>query len=323
MRQPLRLGLDFSDAPPGSGAIKAVGRNFVVRYAARDWRGLKVHELADYRANGIDVAMVYESNVGRIQEGHPAGAYDATYAQGFLLEMGMSPTMPIYFAVDYSMPLSDVPRLYAYMQGAGEVIGPERVGIYGGWTAIEAAASTGCRWLWMTSNGSWELGHELHPQAVLWQHIYNYYVNGTNCDKTDAYADNFGQESKFTGVHVPPVIPKPRFPKPDLPDFYDRVNGHQHPSAFTYKNRRYYPVRQRIRAIEETRVLVSPSNKAEEAGDPVKAGQVIEVDWITTDSTGHIYPLNGDGYYRGSRFDPQLFPPKMRNGQVKAVIVDK
>lgn len=321
MAIPLRLGLDFSNDPPGSAAIRATGRDFVIRYAARDWRGLKRYELADYRANGIDVAMVYESTEGRVREGYVAGAFDATYAHNFLAEMGLPNTMPIYFAVDFDIGEGDHAAFLQYLQGADDAIGAPRVGVYGGLNAITYAADTGVLWLWQTI--SWSGGfvnYHLHPKALLFQNRFNHWVSGTNCDDNDAYAKNFGQFSLFEDQEQStPLPPPPLFPAPDLPDFYDRVNGQRHPSAFRYKGRMYYPVRQRIRAIAETRMLTKPNNRAAKAGANLPAGALIEVDWLTSDAAGHTYPLNGDGYYRGSRFEPQLFLPEKRGEPISIV----
>jgi hypothetical protein len=296
MAAPVRFGLDFSAEPPGSAAIKAVGRDFVVRYAARDWRGLKVYELADYRANGIDVAMVYESTEGRVREGYVAGAFDATYAHNFLAEMGLPVQMPVYFAVDYDMGPADVPAFYQYLQGV--------------------------KWLWQTS--AWEYGRGLHPGALLYQHTYNYYVNGTNCDKTDAYAENFGQASKFEGAPAvdpaPAPPPAPLFPKPDLPDFYDRVNGHRHPSIFVYKGLKFYPVRAKVEALDTTLLRVKPKTTAKRAGDDIEAGQKIPVDWVTQDADKHLWLVNGNGYYYGAKFSPRLQLPVKRDGQVVELV---
>jgi hypothetical protein len=316
-RLPLRQGLDFSTEPPGSAAIKAIGRDFVVRYAARDWRGLKAYELADYRANGIDVAMVYESTEGRVKEGYVAGAFDATYAHNFLVEMGMSNLMPIYFAVDYPLQPGDVPALYQYLQGADDAIGAARVGIYGGFAAIDAAAKTGVKWLWQTS--AWS--SSLHPQALLYQHEYNFYVLATNCDKTDAYAANFGQESLFGSNDGEETVPSPpTFPKPDLPDFYDRVNGQRHPAIFVYKNRKYYPVRAMVKALDTTLMRVKPSRDAKRAGDDIPVGQKIPVDWVVQDADKHLWLVNGNGYYYGAKFSPRLQLSVKRDGQVVELV---
>jgi hypothetical protein len=316
-RLPLRQGLDFSAEPPGSAAIKAIGCDFVLRYAVNDYRGLKQYEADDYAANGIDVAMVYEGAAAGIRGGYTQGLSDARYAHSVCVDRGLPATMPIYFACDYDIGPSEFQTLLMYLQGAGEAIGPARVGLYGGFSAIDLAANTGMVWLWQTS--AWEYGRGLHPKSILYQHAYNYFVNGTNCDRTDAYAENFGQAAKFgvEGEASPPVT-VPAFPKPDLPDFYDRVNGQRHPSAFKYNGRTFYPVRANVVALDATRVYTDPSRKTKAAAD-VATGQKIAVDWLTNDDEGHALLVNGNGYYYGAKFDPRLVPPAKRGGSVDLV----
>jgi Rv2525c-like, glycoside hydrolase-like domain len=92
-------GVDYSATPPGSAALRAAGKRFVVRYLARDWRGITAAEVQELTAGGIDIAVVYESPEHRPLDGYEAGAQDARSAQGVLVEVGLPPTIPIYFAV--------------------------------------------------------------------------------------------------------------------------------------------------------------------------------------------------------------------------------
>ena len=106
-------GVDYSTYPPGGAALKAAGKQFVVRYLADDWRGLAYqnpNEIADLKAHGIEIAVVYESAANRMLGGYAAGAVDAVYAQNVLLRRGLPADQPIYFACDFDASPAPRPR---------------------------------------------------------------------------------------------------------------------------------------------------------------------------------------------------------------------
>ena len=83
-------GVDYSTYPPGGAALKAAGKQFAVRYLADDWRGIgfqNPNEIADLKANGIELAVVYESAANRMLGGYADEISDCAselFAEGTL-----------------------------------------------------------------------------------------------------------------------------------------------------------------------------------------------------------------------------------------------
>lgn len=214
-------GVDYSATPPGAAALLAEGKRFVARYLSDDWRGLDFQdpgELTDLQANGIDIAVVYESTEQRPLDGEAAGIVDATYAQNKLLRLGLPPAQPIYFAADWDFAPNDQPAIDAYLRGAASVIGADRVGIYGGYWVVKRAFENGAAaWIWQTY--AWS-GGNLHPNAHLYQYdIFDESVGGTDVDLDQALIDNYGQASRFVAgpPSHPDPIPQPAVPVPRIP----------------------------------------------------------------------------------------------------------
>jgi hypothetical protein len=188
-------GVDYSSGAPGSAALLAAGKHFVVRYLARDWRGITPQERAELESGGIDIAVVYESTEQRPLDGREAGASDARFAQDVLVGVGLPPEMPIYFAADWDFSEDQQLAIDDYLRGCADSIGSDRVGIYGGYHVIGRCHANGtAKWFWQTS--AWS-GGMLQPWAHLYQYAYNDWIAGTNCDDTKALQDTYGQASKF------------------------------------------------------------------------------------------------------------------------------
>jgi LysM repeat protein len=205
-------GVDYSWARPGGKTLKDAGKHFAVRYLYPDGqggKGLDPSELADLQANGVDVAVVFESYAARAKEGRAAGNTDAKTAQAALQAVGLPANMPIYFAVDYDAPESDQGAIDEYLRGAAEVVGADRVGVYGGYWIIKRCHENGtAKWLWQTY--AWS-GGNVHPENHLYQYRNGQDINGA-VDFTRAMKDNYGQASKFGGSA--PAAPKPEPAKP-------------------------------------------------------------------------------------------------------------
>lgn len=209
-------GVDYSWARPGGATLARAGKRFAVRYLYPDGqggKGLDASELTDLQANGIEVPVVYEMYAGRAKEGQAAGRADATSAQNSLRVLGLPAAMPIYFAVDYDAPESDQAAIDAYLRGAAEIIGANRVGVYGGFYIVKRCAANGsAAWFWQTyawSGGQWFSGNHLEQ-----------YSNGQNLngavDFCRSKKDNYGQPSKFGGVNPPAPAPNTS-PQPQSP----------------------------------------------------------------------------------------------------------
>ena len=206
-------GVDYSTFPPSPDALKAAGKAFAVRYLARDSRGLdwtKTGEADALKAAGIDLVSVFESTAERALDGREAGQTDAATANLWLLALGLPATMPIYFAVDFDATPGQQAAIDDYFNGAGTILGAERVGVYGGyWIVSRCAANGSASWFWQTSawsGGQWFTGNHIE------QYAYSMLIDGTDCDLDRAVKDSYGQRSMYEAAPVPPV---PVSPYPD------------------------------------------------------------------------------------------------------------
>ena len=81
--------------------------------------------------------------------GAAAGTPDGTLAAHQAAGLGWPADRPVYFACDVDTPASALPTVLAYLDAARAASG-RPVGLYGQWSAIEAAAGHGIPWLWQT-----------------------------------------------------------------------------------------------------------------------------------------------------------------------------
>lgn len=199
-------GVDYSWARPGGATLRAAGKKFAVRYLYPDGqggKGLDLSELQDLQQHGIEVPVVYESYAARAKEGREAGQADAKLAQVGLTAIGLPTGMPIYFAVDYDAPESDQGVIDDYLRGAADILGVDRVGVYGSYWVVKRCAENGtAKWFWQTyawSGGRWYAGNHLE------QYLNGQDLNGA-IDLNRSKQDNYGQPSKFGAA---PVVPNP------------------------------------------------------------------------------------------------------------------
>jgi LysM repeat protein len=198
-------GVDYSWARPGGATLKAAGKSFAWRYLYADGqggKGLDASELGDLRANGIELAVGYESTASRSLDGRQAGIDDANAARAELARLGL-PNMPIYLATDFDAPDYDAdndPRkdlgpIAAYYDGAKMVLG-DMLGAYGSYYVIKRLFDAGIiKWGFQTyawSGGQWD------PRAQIQQYLNSQVINGY-VDLCRSTADNYGQASKFGG----------------------------------------------------------------------------------------------------------------------------
>lgn len=186
-------GLDFSWARPGSAAIKAAGFEFVQRYVpyqGNQGKGLTAAEIADYRANGLAIGVVFESTAGRHLDGMAAGADDAKESIRVLDAIGFPGELPIYFAVDFDATAAQMDAIDQYQLGAQSVLGKTRVGIYGSYAVIDHCWKAGtAHYLWQTY--AWS-GGKTHPERHLYQYSNGEKVNGQEVDYNYAYGTDQG-----------------------------------------------------------------------------------------------------------------------------------
>lgn len=202
-------GIDYSWARPGGRNIKNAGKQFVVRYLYPDGeggKGLDAGELADLINNGLEIVVVYESYVARPLEGRAAGQADARTSQNEINRLGLPANMPVYFAVDWDASAAEQGAIDEYLRGVGDVLGANRVGVYGGVRVIQRCmASKSCVWFWQTY--AWS-GGEVQEGIHIYQYRNGQPLNGA-VDFNRTSLDNYGQASKAGGVTPPQPTPTP------------------------------------------------------------------------------------------------------------------
>lgn len=186
------FGVDYAWGRPGVGALKTAGVVFACRYLSHDTTGknLDLAEAQRLSGAGIWLVVVWESTASRALDGHAAGAQDARDAEAQAKACGMPGDRPIYFAVDFDAS-GQTGATNTYLDGAASVLGPGRVGVYGGYAAVHAALSGGhCKWGWQTyawSGGQWD------PRAQLHQYSNDHVIGGVGLDFDTGMTGDYGQ----------------------------------------------------------------------------------------------------------------------------------
>lgn len=189
------LGCDYSSHPagrPSVAALKAEGIQFAVRYVSySSWKNMTKAEADRLRNGGIAVVTNWETSTGAMRNGYNLGVKSAQEANRQHLALGGDPHAPIYFSHDED-PAAGMSGVMEFLDGCAAVIGRSRVGLYGGYKAIQMAADGDrARWFWQTL--AWMYGRGWHPKVHIRQTGFNWIVDGTNLDKNWAQFPNYGQ----------------------------------------------------------------------------------------------------------------------------------
>jgi peptidoglycan hydrolase-like protein with peptidoglycan-binding domain len=177
----MKTGIDYAwDHPP-----LPAGCEFVARYLSTDpTKNITAGEVAGLEAAGQEIVVVWETTETRVDSGHDGGVADAQRALQQATNAGMPLGSPVYFAVDYAAQVG--PVILGYFQGAREVLGAGRVGVYGSYFVVKALLDAGAvDYAWQTS--AWSLGN-WEPRAHIQQYAYNIVF-----DWNHAYPPDFGQ----------------------------------------------------------------------------------------------------------------------------------
>ena len=201
--------IDFSAAFPKAADIKAAGHARVVAYvspARETWMKAKpiTKSVVDsYRAARLQIAAVWQyggaSNPDAMR-GAAGGRADALAADAALKAAGLT-GHPVYFAVDFDITLQQWNNTAVhYFKAAADVLGRQRVGIYGHSRAVAWAQEDGVvadlgggRCLgWVTR--SWSQGETGSGYAALYQGTHNVSgPSGVQVDVNTVYAAQWGQ----------------------------------------------------------------------------------------------------------------------------------
>jgi glycoside hydrolase-like protein len=187
------FGIDYAwGGPPGIPALRNASVQFVCRYLSHSpSKNLTASEARTLSDAGIWIVVVWETTANRALSGYSGGAADAQDALSQAEACGMPAGRPIYFAVDWDAGAGQQTAINAYLDGAASVLGPERVGIYGGYGPVERALDGGhAAWAWQTyawSGGQWD------PRAHIQQYSNDHTIAGVGCDYDRAMKPDFGQ----------------------------------------------------------------------------------------------------------------------------------
>ena len=205
-------GIDYSWFRTSAASIKAAGFNFVCRYLSYDpGKNISAGEAQDLLNNDLGVILVWETTANRALSGRAAGVADANAALNQANAVGQPNFLPIYFACDWDATPAQQSAIDEYLRGAGQVLGPEWVGVYGGYWIVKRCFDNGsARWGWQTY--AWS-GGNIEGRA----HIYQYLNGGAFAGQADlnrSLKDNFGQWVKAAPpapapLPVPPPAPEP------------------------------------------------------------------------------------------------------------------
>ncbi len=212
----MTTGVDEAWARAPISVLNASGYRFVVRYLSYDTTGknLTPAEAHALSTAGLTIVSNWEYAAEAARNGQAQGLRDATEAARQHAADGGPPDRPIYFSVDFDVPdfapdstdpVAKLGPIADYFKAVNSVLGPTRVGAYGGFWVIKRLFDAGLiRWGWQTfawSGGQWD------GRAQLRQVRNGVMVGGADVDIDQAQVPDFGQWST-TGV-TPPTTPPP------------------------------------------------------------------------------------------------------------------
>lgn len=193
---PRHEGVDYSYNHPDLRQLRRAGKSFVVRYLTGGGpKELSHPEAHAIHAAGLEVVSNYEETTGDLTTGGFAhGVALARKADAAHRASGGPAKAPIYFSADSSPAGWSHAQWHSFHQnlrGIASVIGPERVGLYGGTRALRTARSYGLvSWYWQSLG--WR-DDEWLGWAHLQQHHIEAPLGGGMVDKNRALVGNYGQ----------------------------------------------------------------------------------------------------------------------------------
>ena len=218
--------IDTAQGFPAPSAIKAAGHAGHIVYISPDRTGgglpgkpvTRAHVEA-LKAAGLDIGVVHQygkdsaSAPPDVMRGAAGGRADARAADEKLRELGLD-GWPVFFAVDFDITVDEWNSTAVhYFRAAAEVLGRDRVGIYGHsrvchWAGPEdkvvAEVAPGRFLAWQTR--SWSAGVQGRDYCVLYQRIVDTpsspgpRVGGITVDVNDVWYENWGQRPPTKAV---------------------------------------------------------------------------------------------------------------------------
>jgi|GEM_PF-2348757 len=188
-------GVDYSFSRPDINCLWDKGYRFVIRYTSNGSSGKNASkaEIDALIRKGFKVGIVHQNGTSDMLEGYSKGVMDATSAKKKTEALGMPPDRPIFFPLDRDPePLSNEQwtACKRYLDGCASVLGRNRVGVYGGYRAIEILCPTSAPWGWQTY--AWSRGR-ISSKAHFRQYKNAVKLCGGEVDLNETYKPDFGQ----------------------------------------------------------------------------------------------------------------------------------
>lgn len=187
-------GVDYAfGAHPSPAALAAAGFRFACRYGGPGTEGKWLHadEAVSLAAAGVWVVANAEGSADGLGNGWNTGVSWAKSAQSWFRSCGMPDGRPIYFSADFDVLVDDWPAVADALRGAASVIGPDWVGVYGGYNVMRwAERDRVAKWFWQTyawSAGRWS------PSNHIEQYRNGVTIDGADCDLNRAKQADYGQ----------------------------------------------------------------------------------------------------------------------------------
>jgi hypothetical protein len=185
--------LDYSGGFPAPAAIRSGGYVGVVRYIGTPGnpKNLTRTEAQAMLSAGIAVGLVYERTAGWMLAGADAGVRAAREALADAEHCGVG-VRCVYLACDQDITTSgQMSAVEQCLDGAAQVLGRERVGVYGEADVIDAClGKEHATWGWQTR--AWSRGR-VSDRAHLLQLIGAVHPGGVECDRNTVLRSDWGQ----------------------------------------------------------------------------------------------------------------------------------
>lgn len=209
--------VDYSFSHPAPSSIKAAGYLGVVRYLGYDFkyeydpgrnrRTICPRERDELFAQGLDIALVWETTANMVLGGSSAGAKDGVEANRQADYLGFPKDRPIYIAVDFQAYGYQYATIDGYMKAFNAAGRPVRLyGHYdiieyfgGGWQCA-AWSGQGSGTGGSSNSGGRDMYRRVSSKALMYQRIG--YVLGNSCDENEVYVEDWGQW-KYSGASQP------------------------------------------------------------------------------------------------------------------------
>lgn len=220
-------GVDYAGGRISAADLKAAGISFVCRYvnsggAQLPGKQLLPSEFTDLVNSDMPLVFNYETTADFTLAGHDLGHTAAQQALDYIRSM---PGMPldwlpvVYFSVDFDEAPGQDAAIFAFCDGATEVLGTEpggrrRTGLYGAYWICKRARDAGkIGYIWQTE--AWSGGNIDSRVDIMQRNALGYQtIGGVQCDINEAHTEWFGQFVK-TDPAVNPPVPQPPTPSGD------------------------------------------------------------------------------------------------------------